>query len=80
MLYSEVDSQGWEVRKVEIFADGRIGFASENEAVGSSELGEKPVPSQEEIAADQQFRPAEISKEEFEAVWLRRRSPARSTG
>ncbi len=38
-LYSELDDEGWEVRKVEIFADGHIGFASKTEVVGSIELG-----------------------------------------
>ena len=78
-LYSELDDEGREVRKVEIFGDGHIGFASATEAVGSTVLGEKPVPPLEEIAADCEFRPSTISKEDFEAVWARRFSPIRST-
>ncbi len=27
LLYSELDKDRWETRKVEVFADGRIGFA-----------------------------------------------------
>ena len=42
-------------------------------------LGEKPLPPLEEIAADREFRPSAISKEDFEAVWARRSSPIRST-
>jgi hypothetical protein len=77
-LYSELDEEGWEVRKVEIFRDGRIGFASTIEESGSTILREKPFPSLEAIAAEPEFRPVLISKEDFEAVWAKRRSPARS--
>jgi len=79
MLYSEVDDEGWEVRKIEIFPDGRIGFASEGEVVGSTELGEKPLPSVEEISADPQFRATLVKKDDFEAVWARRFDRARYT-
>jgi Domain of unknown function (DUF6881) len=74
-LYSELDDEGWEVRKVEFFRDGRAGFASESETAGGTELGEKPVPPLEEIAADSQFRPASITREEFEKVWANRWRP-----
>ena len=74
-LYSELDEAGWETRKVEVFRNGTIGFASNSEASGSTVLGEAPVPSLEEIASDPQFRPTQITKEEFERLWARRRSP-----
>lgn len=77
-LYSELDDGCWEIRKVEIFPDGRVGFASATETAHSTELGEATVPPLEEIAADPQFRPEEISKEEFERVWARRLMPVRS--
>ena len=74
-----MDDEGWEVRKDEIFADGRVGFASGTEATPSTVLGEKPVPSVEEIATDRQFRPVLISREEFERIWTKRRDPVRTT-
>ena len=36
LLYSELDKDRWETRKVEVFADGRIGFASATEATPST--------------------------------------------
>ena len=74
-MYSELDEAGWETRKVEVFRDGTIGFASSSEAGGLTELGEGPLPSLEEIASDPEFRPMQISKDEFEGVWAKRRSP-----
>ena len=73
-LYSEIDSNRWEIRKVEIFADGRYGYASAAESGGETRLGECPVPPLTEIAADPQFEPAEITKEKFEEMWQRRKS------
>jgi len=75
-IYSEIDHDGYEVRKVEIFSDGNIGFADSAETYCSTELGEKPVPSLESIVADPQFQPSVISKEEFERIWAKRLSSA----
>ncbi len=75
-LYSEVDDNGCEVRKLEIFRGGQVGFASGIENFGGTELGEKPIPSLEEIAADPQFRSCSITREEFERAWSRRSSAA----
>lgn len=76
-LYTEVDDAGREVRKVDVFADGRIGFAGpggETPSTGTW-LGEQRVPSLEEIASDPQFKAAEITKEEFDKVWASRFCP-----
>ena len=69
LLYSEIDDARWEVRKVEIYRDGRSGYASAAESAGSTRLGEVPVPSLADIATDPQFVPLEITAEEFERVW-----------
>ncbi len=68
-LISEIDGQRYEVRKVEIWADGRTGYASRSEEVGGTGLGRRPVPPFSEIAADPQFKPYEISEAEFERHW-----------
>ena len=68
-LYSELDDRAWEVRKVEVFRDGRRGYASSTESICSTELGLAPEPPVEEIARDPQFLPQEISREEFERIW-----------
>ncbi|HTR42342.1 MAG TPA: non-canonical purine NTP pyrophosphatase [Pseudomonadales bacterium] len=72
-LYSEIDADRREIRKVEIFADGRYGYASIIESGGETRLGELPVPPLIEIANDPQFEPVEITKEKFEEVWQRRK-------
>jgi hypothetical protein len=74
MLYSELNAERWEVRKVEVFRNGRCGYASPEESSGGTELGKVPVPALTEIVKDPQFEPSEISREEFEAVWARRQA------
>jgi hypothetical protein len=69
MLYSELDDQRWEVRKVEVFRDGRMGFADGEREFGGSGLGLVPTPPLAEIAADPEFEPVEIAQLEFESVW-----------
>jgi hypothetical protein len=69
LLYSELDDERWERRKVEIFADGRARYADRHQESGDTRLGLVPVPTLADIAADPQFDPAEVSKEEFELVW-----------
>ncbi|MFZ5968241.1 MAG: DUF6881 domain-containing protein [Bacillota bacterium] len=68
-IYSEIDEQRNEVRKIELFKAGKIGYATEEVEFGGSGLSECPLPEIEEIAADPQFKPVEITKEEFEEVW-----------
>ena len=75
-LFSELDDGRWETRKVEIFTDGSKGFASKEEDMGATLLGERPVPVLNQIASDPQFMPEEISREEFEEIWRARRVPA----
>ena len=68
-LYSEIDEERWEVRKVDLFADGRLGYASARGTFGNTLLGDHPVPSVVELASNPEFEPAEISRTEFEVVW-----------
>lgn len=73
LLYCEVDDDGWEVRKVEEYKDGLYGYSDESESTGDTRLGMEPVPPLAEIAADPQFEPSEITKDQFEQIWSRRR-------
>ncbi len=68
-LFSEIDEIGWEQRKVEIYADGKTDYATETVSTGSTRLGECPIPSLAEIAANPEFDPREITREEFEMIW-----------
>ncbi|MGL3209686.1 DUF6881 domain-containing protein [Bradyrhizobium sp. BR 1433] len=71
LLYSELDRERWEVRKVEIFRSGRMGYAGPGSADGGTDLGVEPLPSFEEIAGDPDFEPEIISKAEFDKVWAK---------
>ncbi|MEF2253427.1 DUF6881 domain-containing protein [Ralstonia solanacearum] len=68
-IYSEMNSDRWETRKVEIYVDRRRGFSDGTNSVGGSMLSTEPLPSLQEIATDPQFVPVEISQDEFEKIW-----------
>ena len=71
LLYSELDDLHWETRKVEIFRNGKIGYASRTASSGFTGLGLAPIPPISVIASDPEFEPTEITKEEFEEMWHR---------
>ena len=68
-LYSELDDDSFEVRKVDMFADGSADPADEHHETCRTFLGEGAVPPIEEIASDPEFLPEWIPREEFETVW-----------
>ncbi|HTB62609.1 MAG TPA: hypothetical protein VK737_03390 [Opitutales bacterium] len=70
-IYSELDDQRWEVRKIEIFPDGQYGFASRKQSTLETWLGVIPVPANEEIAKHHEFQLTEISLDEFEVEWTK---------
>jgi hypothetical protein len=67
-LYSEI-VDGWEVRSVEVYADGHADYADADSSSGTTMLSETLMPTIEEIAMDEQFQPTEIDAVEFEEVW-----------
>ncbi|EMB4326545.1 hypothetical protein RJ492_001179 [Pluralibacter gergoviae] len=68
-IYSELDDGCNEIRKVEIFSDGTVGYAEDNISHGKTRLGEVPVPSLQEINSDPQFKAEEITREYFLKKW-----------
>ena len=72
-LFSEVDTDGAEVRKLECFRNGFCDFATANINSGTTKLSTQPLPELDKIARDPEFQPTEITKQEFEDVWLKRR-------
>ena len=70
-LYSELNKERWELRKVEVFPNGKMGYASPGLSIGGTELSEKPLPSLEEIATDPQFEPVAISAADFDIIWTK---------
>ena len=76
-LYSELDDERFEVRKVECFRDGRRCFADAAGHSGNTTLGTAPVPPLNEIASDRQFTAREITKEVFDQAFVAATHPGR---
>ena len=68
-IYSEIDDERYELRKIEKFRNGHLGFASENIQTGTTFLSEAIFPENEEIALDTQFQICVIYQIEFEELW-----------
>ncbi|MBD2794189.1 DUF6881 domain-containing protein [Xenorhabdus szentirmaii] len=68
-IYSELDDGRYEVRKIEIFPNGKAYYAQEDKTTGDTILGEVPVPLISEINEDIQFEACNITQEEFNAIW-----------
>lgn len=73
-LYSELDERRMERRKIDIYPDGRWGFADEHQEVGCSGLSEACTPTVVELNADPEYEASEITSEEFEQMWAARSS------
>ncbi|SKB10104.1 hypothetical protein SAMN06295964_3102 [Aeromicrobium choanae] len=71
MLYSEIDNDGYEIRKVDEYANGRLDLAGEGIETGSTGLGTERIPPMEEINVDPQSRAAPLDPVEFEQIWDR---------
>ena len=71
-IYSELDDERYETRKIEFFADGRLVKVSEDRPErGSTGLAVLPMPSVEEVNAirAEEFHAEEIGPAEFENLW-----------
>jgi hypothetical protein len=69
-LYSELDGERYEVRKVEVYRDGRRSFADSDRSVGGSVLGEIPTPTMDEFSDLDEFTAVEIDESQFDAEWV----------
>ena len=76
-LFSELDGELQEIRKVEIFPDGSTGFASPEDSAGGTQLSSEALPPIAEINSDPQFDAVIIDPAEFEQVWLNRKDRVR---
>jgi hypothetical protein len=68
-LVSELDNERYEIRKLEFFRDGRIGYADGHNSTMGTQLGTLPVPSLAEINADAQFNAHIIDAMLFNRLW-----------
>jgi hypothetical protein len=80
LIYSELDEDGYESRKVEVFRDGRSEWSDENHQTDDIGLSEIPFPGADEIAAHPEFDVEEIALTEFERVWGESQDCSRVTG
>jgi hypothetical protein len=69
LIYSEIDDQRYETRKIEIYKDDSFGLAGKTLEFGGTRLGLEPVPEIDEIKDDTQFVPQYITPDEFEGAW-----------
>jgi hypothetical protein len=68
-IWSELDQNRMELRKVERFRNGTLTFAGPTGTLGETQLGESSLPSLDIISQDTQFAPAIITQDEFEQMW-----------
>lgn len=69
IIYSEIDDVEYEVRKVEIYFDGSVGYASSENEVGKTLLADQVIPTLEEIDNDNEIIATQLSREDFEIIW-----------
>lgn len=72
-LWSELDERRFELRKLEYFRDGSVGFADALESSSRTQLADQAFPSRDDIIADGEFEELEVSKMTFEERWKKRR-------
>ena len=66
---SELDADRDEVRKIEMWRDGRVGCASLHVEAGGTRPGKVPVPPLAVIDLDPEFQPEVISTTDFKDCW-----------
>jgi hypothetical protein len=75
-LYSEIGADGYEVRKVERYADGRALRADASHESAEIGLGQVPVGTLDDVNAQPEFRAVAIGAGEFERQWRAARWPS----
>jgi len=68
-IFQEVDLERWELRKVEVYPNGSMEYASEDKCSSRLRLSVEPLPTLVEIAQNPRFKPESITAEEFERMW-----------
>jgi hypothetical protein len=68
-LWSELDGERFETRKLEFFRDGTVSYADAVEHTADTQLGEAAVPSLRDLNSDPQFKAEEVTTAEFEQRW-----------
>lgn len=71
LIFSEIDDDRNETRKIEIYKDKSIGYAYEDVEYGPTGLSELPLLEIDEINEDDGLEAEEISSELFERAWTK---------
>lgn len=71
VLYHEITADQRELRRVELFEDGRLQRSNKVEPDASTSLSLDPLPSVEEIRVQPEFAAVEVDQAMFEEVWAR---------
>ncbi|MBA3425457.1 MAG: DUF6881 domain-containing protein [Rubrobacteraceae bacterium] len=67
LFYEELDDERYAIRRIEIFKDGKIVRAGEEDLERDPmALPDQPVPTVEETNAQEEFQAQEITTQEFE--------------
>lgn len=69
LIFSEIEDNGIELRKIEIYDDGMIGYAFDKIEVGKTALADQIIPTVEEINKDDDIIASYLEREEFEKIW-----------
>lgn len=69
LMYSELDENRNEIRKVEIYRDGIMGYAWKDISMNGTTLSESEIPELSVINKDIQFEGVGIIKDEFDIIW-----------
>lgn len=75
-LFSEMNQHRAEARKIEIFADGTMGFADRSMTSHGTRLSTTPVYSIAAINACPEFACKPINQDRFERFWRRAKESA----
>jgi len=68
-IYTELDDDRWETRKVEVFADGRIQYADGVDSTGRTDLSEVQARTPQEAPHTEVLTTTEIDEATFEHMW-----------
>jgi len=69
VLWAEISADRYEVRKVDLYSDGRLDYSGGDVSTGITMLGTDVVPALSEIGDDPEFDPVATDQIEFEAIW-----------
>ncbi|HEX9338081.1 MAG TPA: hypothetical protein VF892_19445 [Pseudonocardiaceae bacterium] len=68
-IYTEVDDDRWEARKVEVFADGRIQYSDGVDSTGNTDLSDVRSPLPGEAPDNDVLTTTAIDEAAFEHMW-----------